>query len=131
MRAIKFRAWDKEQHKMLFNEERGIALSGKLYNESDDWFYAFDDRKGSYEGKDIELMQYTGLKDKNGKDIYEGDILKHQIWSYTAVKVIWDDCMFRVITVKGEEHNLPLVSLQTNSCEVIGNVYENPELLRR
>lgn len=69
--------------------------------------------------------QYTGLKDKNGKEIYEGDILEFGNEESGEVKWIDDDCQFRVV---GDIH---LIMLEKNNYRnVIGNIYENPELLK-
>lgn len=75
--------------------------------------------------RDSEVMQYTGLKDKNGREIYEGDLVYVPQWK-NKYKVIFDDGMFKasgrakfsLITIMGEV-----------KCEVIGNIYENPELI--
>lgn len=73
------------------------------------------------------LLQYTGLKDTNGKEIYEGDIIEILSWRKERFKVVFESGMFRA--VRGESK----VSLATFKgevgCEVIGNIYENLELL--
>ena len=69
-------------------------------------------------------MQYTGLKDKNGKEIYEGDILltNNQTYNY---EVKFEDCSFGVQTKHYGFINL----IGCGELEIIGNIYENPELL--
>jgi uncharacterized phage protein (TIGR01671 family) len=69
---------------------------------------------------EIKIMQYTGLKDKNGKEIYEGDIVSHKFYN-TPVVVEWSGYGFEF----GD------VSPYSNSIEVIGNIYQNPELLSK
>jgi len=110
MREIKFRAWLKEKKKMMNVNE--INFKERDINEA---FFCF------YE---IELMQYTGLKDKNGKEIYEGDIVA---WidsdgNKRQNKVFFEQGAFRIC-------NSCFEISEYGELEVIGNVYENPELL--
>ena len=73
------------------------------------------------------FMQFTGLKDKNGKEVWEGDLLKHDLWGTS--EIIWDkECAnFRG---KNEEHDITLADHQLQRSRVIGNIYQNPELLK-
>lgn len=87
----------------------------------------------SYETEEIDtntLGQYTGLKDKNGKKIFEGDIVdvtRPCIWEIGIV-IFKDGCFF----IKVKETLLPLYECEINNykLEVIGNIYDNPELLK-
>ena len=124
MREIKFRAWDKE--KKIIGNVLGIDILHKeifFSNENVDCYEHTD-------FKDIELMQYTGLKDKNNKEIYEGDIVKLRTNHGIGVVKNYDEWgAFVVEYIKPR----PLAVLGTNyykeDIEVIGNIYENPELL--
>lgn len=76
------------------------------------------------------LMQFTGLKDKNGKEIYEGDILLHKALDIRNVPVIWWGSGWYVGYDDGKYHNVTALDY-LGDCEVIGNIYENPELLTK
>ena len=120
MREIKFRAWHKE--KKIMGEVLGIDILHKeifFSNEDVDCYEHTD-------FKDIELMQYTGLKDKNNKEIYEGDIF--HIGSKKILYVVeWIDCGLKGRQIK----NKSWIGLDywKDDIEVIGNIYENPELM--
>lgn len=114
MREIKFRAWDK-LNKEMFNVESINFQESRVYKDTVSY------RKFN----DIELMEYTGLKDMRGKGIYERDIL-FESFGEEYFKVVFEDGSF---TVETEEYSLSL-SEYAHICEVVGNIYENPELIK-
>lgn len=123
MREIKFRAWLKE-HKTMVNVAE-IDINHQLI-----YHYGFDDFEGNFENfNSIELLQYTDLKDKNGKEIYEGDIV-FESFGERYYKVVFENGSFRA-EFKGdfEEYSLDLIDVVAQGCEVVGNIYENPELM--
>lgn len=122
MRENKFRAWHKG--KKIMGEVLGIDILHKeifFSNEDVDCYEHTD-------FKDIELMQYTGLKDKNNKEIYEGDIVTLHNSKY---KVIFNSKEAGFVLRDDEfEMNIPFTNNNNKRMEVIGNIYENPELLK-
>lgn len=120
MREIKFRAWNKISKEFVSRFE--VTNNGKVIAH-----YYDPDVLNGHSSEDItkvvELMQYTGLHDKNGKEIYEGDIL-HEIRLKTASMA--NNGIDRQIIVE----DIRTLFFNENNCEVIGNIYENPNLLK-
>ena len=123
MREIKFRAWDNVQEVMLSVENIDFRNDLITFNE--------DDNSLTDTFEMITLMQYTGMKDKNGKEIYEGDIVGSL---HMRAEVIFEDGSFRFkwldkITKRVRKYNEPMFKNTNIVIEVMGNIYENKELL--
>jgi hypothetical protein len=128
MREIKFRAWKPERKRMseAFNlKDLDGEDGGEIYT-GDMSFIQIN------HNPTVILMQYTGLKDKHGKEIYEGDIVKLYPSDKSGVQILWDEHIagFGFGNQTMADH-LNFRKLATISYEVIGNVYENPELLEK
>jgi len=119
MREIKFRAWDKLKNEMVVGEYYNlVSFEGDVYQFS---------LGKLLKEKQFELMQFTGLKDKNGKEIYEGDIVK-DIDKPLRIDLV------DVIEWNSEEACFMAGDYgagQFSRIEVIGNIYGNPELIER
>ena len=111
-RQIKFRVWDDISNKMHSN----MAIRNNLLSDFDLDHYS--------------LMQYTGLKDKDGKEIYEGDLISNG--SGRVCKIVWHNHAaqwdYTPINLGGDSLFFNSREL-TKCCNVIGNIYENPYLL--
>ena len=134
MKEIKFRVWDKGLKQMIYLSEPEVVnddFSAIVFKLRDYFASAFS----SDRMEDLELMQYTGLKDKNGKEIYEGDIVYVEAVAYGRdmnAMIFWKDGGFWLRWEDGYESYLQdWVKELAKSAEVIGNIYENPELIKR
>jgi len=121
-RQIKFRAWDGEKV-MFFDLEHGLDC-GFIY-KGDESMYIDD------EGTVV--MQFTGLLDKNGKEIFEGDILHDERvprWFNWLIEIVDGSVCLINIGVEGYRHE-PIVLTKSSASErvIIGNMYENPNLI--
>ena len=111
MREIKFRIFVKESKEMIYGRR---AMAVKMFTPN-----------YSYLNSEVEVMQFTGIKDKNDKEIYEGDIVKfHSLYEKNG-KIVFLDGAFMIDDFYDKEY----LNAFDKECEVVGNIFENPSLL--
>jgi len=167
MREIKFRAWDGTQmiydgdkiYPSFFTDVLKSVCSPLVVTNRDVYFYIYESKLEFSDDSYFdhisyllvkEIMQFTGLKDKNGKEIYEGDILFCSYPEYIEERrkiyeICWDDLneeigLRRKKAIQGADfparedgyvyQGRPVIHEFSRIYEIIGNIYENPELLK-
>jgi uncharacterized phage protein (TIGR01671 family) len=129
-RPFKFRIWNRIFKRFIKQDSIAISACGNLF-VGEGWRNDFQKEWNSFKSNDLIIQQFTGLTDKTGREIYEGDILKFLLEfafdggypSFQEVK--WSDKNGRWI--------LPMVTIDyfnPSYVEVVGNIFENPELLK-
>jgi len=129
MRELKFRTWDGYEMSApfsLLDLKPGILFGGDV-DEELDIELPFPTQHHDLHDNELVFMQFTGLHDKNGKEIYEGDIILHDEIRF---EVIWSNGRFLLRHERkwlDDERNI--WNIGESGMEVIGNRFENPELL--
>lgn len=131
MRQLKFRVWD---------NYGGFFLSSKgpEYAEQPNYFYNLGTPYNLSEvlnnTERFVVQQFTGLKDKNGKEIFEGDIIEYYIpWNEETVtrQVVYDETFLQFMSYDLNRRGVFLYEVfEIKKLKVVGNIYENPELLK-
>ena len=117
----KIRAWFKPLKRMYIARELKFQRNGNIT--------VITNRTGGTAPNSYELMQFTGLKDKNGKEIFEGDIIKHPLFKHKYKLFVIKEISAFGLIVESIPTKKPTPITEYNRLEVIGNVWENPELL--
>lgn len=120
MRDIKFKIWDKKTNEMFDVLEIGLAIGYVVFGDSDE--------RGLDE---VELMQFTGIKDENETEVYEGDVLRLEGYSDMFVDFVDGDFVAKSTNdvQRANWQPLRLVAMINKGYEVIGNIYENNKLI--
>jgi len=120
MREIKFRAWSKKERYMKTTRQAVNTVVQKFILDIPD-------------KEDFILMQYISLRDKSNREIYEGDIVHVEAVAYgrnMSAVIIWRDGGFWLKWEDGYESYVQDWTKELTESEIIGNIYENPELVR-
>lgn len=114
MRQILFRAWDRQENRMIDSEEI-------TYGQYHDTTYFHPNARERYE-----LMQWTGLEDKNGVKIFEGDVVRYSSTDTEGEVRFWQGRFL----ISSDKHNAHYDLYITSDLEVIGSIHTHPELLK-
>lgn len=126
----KFRAWDKVEKEWLSIRTIGFDDDGSVW-----YLQAWDDNENDIDppyfeddlGVKWELLQSTGLKDKNGVEIFEGDVVNREKGLGIPHEIIFKNCEFKLVTPHSEES---LGKTRKGGLIIVGNKYEHPHLLK-
>ena len=143
MREIKFRAWDSKTRKYISEvptlevllDDPDAPISHRDIDEMDALYYYPEYPLGDdFDGRII-YEQFTGVQDKNDKDIYEGDIVRiieDSMWKHNGIYTVgYDRGSFNLTHKSLTAGFRTLLDLDFSKIEVIGNIHENPELLEK
>jgi uncharacterized phage protein (TIGR01671 family) len=126
-KEIKFRAWDKKNKIMTYNPINCINFNGQLLLN--------DGQYHDIEKTDYVLMQFTGLLDKNGKEIFVSDVIKIKCNGDIIIGDVFYNqarCCYMIKHPAGYNGSFGLYALTIEICDefnIIGNIYQNPELV--
>lgn len=123
MRELKFKLWDEKEKMMVEYLNCSICIDGSGVQS----FNSDGEIEGTESNIHLIPLQYTGLKDNNDKEIYEGDIIRNTIGKLE--KIVFNKGAFKTQSISHPNANLYLLESYFDYIEVIGNIYENPELL--
>lgn len=120
---LRFRAFNKKTQRMYKSGPLSFSKQQHSFR-----FYSDTDMEG-LKDEDMELMQFTGQKDKNNRDVYQRDVIMLDEKKYI---VVWDNNRggWSYTDVERQITLTPFGRSEANNCEVIGNQFENPELLK-